>query len=78
MPLWISQQGVVACGKNGHGGFYLERLVERDTKLGKASDEHLTPLDHWMRINPLEVERLGLSCETCQEEPRADRPDEED
>lgn len=78
MSLWISNRGEVACASNGHGGFYLQRLVERDTKLGKLSDEHLTPLDHWVQINPLEVERLGLRCESCPEEQRADRPDEED
>lgn len=68
MTLFISQNGRAVCER--HGGFYLERLVERDEKLNKHPAEYTTPLDHWVRINPLEVERHGLECETC-----ADRPE---
>ena len=68
--LYISQQGVVACGKKGHGGFYLERLLENDERVGKKRDEYTTPLDHWLRVLP-EQETVA-SCEFCDEEEKND------
>lgn len=65
MSLWISNGGVVACGKKGHGGFYLERLLENDEKVGKRRDEYSTPLDHWLRIPPELVS--DAVCEKCQD-----------
>jgi len=70
VSLWISQQGVVACGKKGHGGFYLERLLENDERVGKQRDEYSTPLDHWFRV-PREMES-NITCESCDEEEKSD------
>jgi hypothetical protein len=65
MDLWIANTGEIACGKDGHGGFYLERLVEKDEKVGKHSKEFVTPLEHWMRVPDEDVERFKLTCHSC-------------
>lgn len=63
--LYINQQGVVSCGKNGHGGFYLERLVALDDRIGKWRDEYLTPLDHWVRFSTNADITRDIKCEEC-------------
>lgn len=61
--LFISQQGRIECGRDGHGGRYLNAAVAAG--LVTAADGYTTPLDHWLPVSPEDVEAHQLACESC-------------
>lgn len=77
--MWISQQGVVACGERGHGGVYLHSAIEGMRVSGRYTSFIDTPLDNWVELTRDVIDATGRSdikCEQCrEEEQRADRPE---
>lgn len=62
MELYINQGGEVACGRRGHGGYYLNMAVEA----GTAGDGVTTPLDSWLRVSPEDAAAHQIRCEECE------------
>lgn len=80
MTLWISQQGVVACGERGHGGSYLHFALEGMKTSRRHTSVIDTPLDNWVELTQEMIDATGrtdIQCEECREEAkRADRPEQ--
>jgi len=72
--LWISQQGVMACGERGHGGGYLNSSVQAMKERGKFEWMIDTPLDNWMYVLQEDIDKFKnryddeFGCEQCREE----------
>lgn len=65
--LYVNNNGMVACP--AHGGAYLAFNIERNGP-HKPGDEIVTPLDHWIAIDPTDPDWADFGCETCEDDSR--------
>lgn len=68
--LFINDNGEVACGRNGHGGQYLQDQIGHRLDQRKPVKEFITiktPRGSWVALSANRViEELGTGCESCK------------